>query len=119
MAVTALTIENETTVTSSGTGGNVVIFTPSPAEIGRFRIRVIRWVFQAAPTVGDLCKVEGITQKPDGTGTETQLIWESIVPSTTTFVDQTSFPDECEFRGSIKVTITVAASANVLFLHHG
>jgi len=57
--------------------------------------------------------------KPDQSGNETQTLWQSSAPTAAPYADQTTFPDEHEFRGRIQVTITSAAGTPQLFLYHG
>lgn len=118
MAITVTTIENLTVCTGSGTATDV--FVPSKAEIGRYRIRVVRYVQTGTTSIADGATITGITPKPDGTGNETQTLWRCVAPAASAYVDQTSFPDECEFRGQIQVAMTVnALGAGTLFLYHG
>jgi hypothetical protein len=123
MAFTATTIENLTLVTSASSTAATNLFTPSPSEIGRYRFRVVRAVWQGA-TGGDSATLTGIT--PTATGTETQTLailvcTQAAGPAAAQIatVDQISFPDECEFRGRIQLANTLTSGTLTLFLHHG
>lgn len=118
MAVTPTTIENLTTVVVSAVNAATTILTPSPQEVGRWRIRVVRAVWTAATAAGNAITITGVTKTAAGVD-EIQTIWTSATTGTSTYIDQTSFPDECEFRGLIKVQSTGAATAATLYLHHG
>lgn len=115
MALTITTVENVTTIAGTG-GGATDVLIPSGAEIGRYRIRVIRWVNNVG-AAGNTAVITGITPKPDGTGNETQTIWSSNA-SGANFIDSTSFPDECEFRGRIQANVT-STGTSTIFLYHG
>src|SRR5215510_12951983 len=126
MPITASTIENLTVLT--GSGGPTVIYTPSPAEIGRYRLRVVRVVWQGA-TGGDSIKIEGTTPTPGTFGPgapETQTLAllvcsQGAGPAAAQIAntDQISFPDEAEFRGKVQATLTVTTGTVTVFLHHG
>jgi hypothetical protein len=117
MPLTASTIDNLTVVT--GTGGPTVIFQPEPGTVGRYRFRVVRFLLSGTVAAGDGVTIQGVSLKPDQTGMETQTLWQSNAPTAAPYNDQTTFPDEHEFRGKIQVTITSAAGTPILFLYHG
>ena len=117
LAVTATTVENITTVTgtvSGGVGGTTTatIFTNSPGNRERFRIKVIRLVWFTG-TAGDVIALK------DAAG---NVVWESVDPTTGTpnFIDQTNLGDE--FRNGLQITATITSTSNVksfdLFLYH-
>lgn len=114
MALTITTIENLTVVSGTG-GGATDVFVPSGSEVGRYRIRVVRWV-SVGGAIGNTCELTGITTDAAGAA-ETQSLWLSK-STTATFTDSTAFPDECEFRGRIQANVT-AAAGSLLFLYHG
>jgi hypothetical protein len=123
MAFSATTVENLTTVTSSTTTAATNLFTPSGAEIGRYRLRVIRAVFIGA-TGGDSVTLTGIT--PTATTPETQTLALLVCTQSTgpaaaqiATVDSVSFPDEAEFRGRIQLANTLTTGNVTLFIHHG
>jgi hypothetical protein len=118
MALTITTIENLTTIAVTGANAATNVFVPSPAEIGRYRIRVVRVVAIGA-TVGDTISITGITPKPSDGSAETQTLWNTVATAAN-FIDQTSFPDEHEWRGRIQIASTGTLGGTcTVFLYHG
>jgi hypothetical protein len=104
MAIT--TVENLTTVDGGTTG--VVFPIQAGQTTARHKIRVIRFVTPVAAGPFDVV-VQNVAH--------TIILWESHSSVATGVEDQTTFPDEHEFRGGVDVTTNNGGGR--LFFYHG